>query len=120
MKELRKIEKAIKEYEILISNDQKTARENCEYYIKDIESLNSFIESYLDTTVQNFQVWCDTSVSVFEEETNNVFGKIKKQIDRVITNHYLNKLSLEMSKAGILQKRLSKIKLRFIQYQLLT
>ena len=41
-----------------------------------------------------------------------LFDKNKK-----IVNHYLNKLSGYLSKAGLLQKRLLKIEQRFKQYQ---
>lgn len=41
-----------------------------------------------------------------------LFDKNKKNI-----NHYLNKLSGYLSKAGLLQKRLLKIEQRFKQYQ---
>lgn len=119
MRELRKIQKAIIQYERLLAYDQQEAKEKCDFYMSDIEEINSYIESYLDTTLEIFKVWCDANVSIFEEEERNIFQKIKRKINMMIVNHYLNKLSFEMSKAGVLQKRLGDIKLRFIQYRCL-
>lgn len=119
MRELRKIQKAITQYERLLAYDQQEAKEKCDFYMNDIEGINSYIESYLDTTVDVFQKWCDANVSIFEMEERNVFQKVRSKIDMMIVNHYLNKLSFRMSKAGVLQKRLAEIKLRFLQYKCL-
>lgn len=120
MRELRKIQKAVKQYENLLLVNQENARKYYEEYLKDIEILREITEVYIDETSKIFQKWCDTSVSVFEQPENNIFQKIKRKIDMTITNHYLNKLSYELLEAGIMQRGLERIKERFVQYKYFT
>lgn len=120
MRELRKIQKAVKQYENLLLINQENARKYHKEYLDDIEILKEVTEVYINETSKIFQKWCDASVSVFEQPENNIFQKIKRRIEMAITNHYLNKLSYELSKVGILQRSLEKIKERFIQYKYFT
>lgn len=120
MRELRKIQKAVKQYENLLLVDQENARKYHKEYLKDIEILREVTKVYIEETSKIFQQWCNTSVSVFEQPENNIFQKIKRKIDMTITNHYLNKLSHELSEAGIMQRGLERIKERFVQYQYFT
>ncbi len=114
---LREIQKAIEKYEILLQEYQEEAKKGKNDFIKDVETISEALNSYIDETAKESQIWCDTSVAVFEEKDNNFCLKIKKKVDMMIVNYYLNKLSAELSKAGLLQKRLLKIKQRFVQYQ---
>lgn len=117
MKILREVEKAVEEYGRLLQNDQENAKEYCKEYIDDIEILINVIEVYINETSNKFQVWCDTSVRIFESSKSNTFLKLKRSIEMKIINHYLNKGSYQLSKAGILQSKLEKIEERFIQYK---
>lgn len=117
MNELREIQKAVVKYENLLANNQENAKMYCKEYMEDLEILKTVNETYIDSTVKIFQEWCNFSVIIFETVPNNIFQRIKKCIDMKIANHYLNTISYKMSKAGILQIKLDKINLRFIQYQ---
>ena len=114
---LREFKKVIEKYEILLQKYQEEAKKGKNDFIKDIEAISESLNSYIDETAKEFQIWCDTSVAVFEEEDNNLCSKIKKKVEMIIVNHYLNKLSAELYKAGLLRERLLKIKQRFVQYQ---
>ena len=120
MREIRKLEKAVKQYERLLIEDPNDAKENKEIYINDLKLVMDYMEDYIDDMSEKYQIWCDTSVDVFEAPTNNIFLRIKRAVDMYIVNYYLNKFSKMMSNAGILQTKLEKIKERFIQYQYLT
>ncbi len=114
---LRKFEKVIGKYEILLQKYQEEAKKEKNDFIKDVEAISEAMNSYIDETAKELQIWCDISVAVFEEKDNILCLKIKKKVDMAIVNYHLNKLSVKLSKAGLLQKRLFKIKQRFIQYQ---
>ena len=114
---LRKFKKVIEKYEILLQKYQEEAKKGKNDFIKDVESISEALNSYIDETTKEFQIWCDTSVAVFEEKENILCLKIKKEVDMAIVNYHLNKLSAKLSKAGLLQKRLLKIEQRFVQYQ---
>ena len=114
---LRGFRKVIEKYEILLQKYEEEAKRGKNDFIKDVEAITEALNSYIDETDKEFQIWCDTSVAVFEEKDNNLCLKIKKKVDMVIVNYHLNKLSAKLSKAGLLQKRLLKIKQRFVQYQ---
>ena len=114
---LREFRKVIEKYEILLQKYEEEAKKGKNDFIKDVEAISESLNSYIDETTKEFQIWCDTSVAVFEEKDNNLCLKIKKKVDMVIVNYYLNKLSAKLSKAGLLQKRLLKIRQRFVQYQ---
>ena len=73
MRELRKIKKVIREYHRLLSYDQQNAKDNKEKYISDIEMLKTFIETYIKTTADVFEQWCNVSVEVFESSNNTIF-----------------------------------------------
>lgn len=117
MRELRKVTKAVKEYEKLLTEDPQNAKTYQKEYRNDVEILVAVIQTYLNTTAEILQTWCEISVEVFDMPTNNLFQRIKRAIHMAIVNHYLNRLSLEMSKAGKLQTALTKIQTRFMQYQ---
>ena len=117
MGELRKLEKAVNKYEEMLLKNQEEAKRNKEIYINDVKMLVDFIEEYIEDISNKLQIWCDVSVSVFDQSTNNIFLKTKRAIDMKIVNHYLNKFSKMMSKAGLLQRRLEKIQKRFEQYK---
>ncbi len=117
MREMRKVEKAVKEYERLLLQDPKNAKEYKEDYLKDVELLIDVVETYIEDTKKVFQTWCDTSVKVWDLPTNNVFQKIKRAISMAISNHYLNVLSKQMAKANKFQDPLALIKERFEQFQ---
>lgn len=114
---LRKFQKVIEKYEILLQRYQEEAKKGKNDFIKDVELIKEALNEYIDETTKEFQIWCDTSVAIFEEKDNKLYLKIKKKIDMAIVNHHLNRLSNYLSKAGLLQKRLLKIEQRFIQYQ---
>lgn len=114
---LRKFQKTIKRYEMLLQENQEEAKKGKNDFIKDVELIKKALNKYIDETAKELQIWCDTSVAVFEKKDNRLYLKIKKKIDMAIVNHYLNKLSGYLSKAGLLQKRLLKIEQRFKQYQ---
>ena len=117
MREIRKLEKTVDKYEKLLLEDQEEAKQNKEIYINDLKLLIDFMEKYIEDISDKFQIWCDACVNVFDQSTNNIFLRIKRAIDMKIVNHYLNKFSKMMSKAGILQSRLKKIQKRFEQYK---
>ena len=117
MRELRKVTKAVKDYEKLLTEDPQNAKTYQKEYRNDVEILVAVIQTYLNTTAEILQTWCEISVEVFDMPTNNLFQRIKRTIHMTIVNHYLNRLSLEMSKAGKLQTALTKIQTRFMQYQ---
>ena len=114
---MRKVEKAVKEYEKLLLQDPQNAKRYKEEYLKDVEILIAVVETYIENTEKVFQIWCDTSVRVWEEPTNNVFQRIKRAIGMSISNHYLKFLSKQMAKADKFQKPLGLIKERFEQFQ---
>ncbi len=117
MREMRKVEKAVKKYERLLVQNPQNAKEYKEDYLKDVELLIAVVETYIKDTAEVLQTWCDTSVKVWDLPTNNVFQKIKRAIGMAISNHYLNLLSKEMVKAGKFQEPLALIKERFEQFQ---
>ena len=117
MMELRKIEKAVKKYEILLLQDQENAKKHQKEYREDVEIRIAVIEAYLDDATKKLQTWCDTSVEVWDAPTNNVFQRIKRAIQMAIVNYHLNYLSGQMARAGKLQELLAKIKSRFAQFQ---
>ena len=120
MREIRKLEKAVKEYETLLIEDPIDAKENKEIYINDLKLVMDYMEDYIDDMSEKYQIWCDTSVDVFEAPTNNIFLRIKREVDMYIVNYYLDKFSKMMSTVGELQTRLKKVQERFIQYQYFT
>ena len=120
MRELRKIEKAVKQYKMLLIRNQEEAKRNKKKYLEDLENLMKFIDVYKEDISEKFQIWCNTSVRVFESPTSNVFLEIKRNIDMKIVNHYLNKFSYSLSKVDILKRELKTIRQRFIQYQYFT
>ena len=120
MREIRKLEKAVREYETLLIEDPVDAKENKEIYIDDLKLVMDFMENYIDDMSEKFQMWCDTSVEVFEAPTNNIFLRIKRAVDMYIVNFYLNKFSEMMFIVGNLKTRLEKVQKRFEQYQYFT
>ncbi len=117
MREMRKVEKAVKQYEKLLLQNPQNAKEYKEDYLKDVELLIAVVETYIKDTARIFQIWCDTSVRIWAEPSNNVLQKIKRAIDMAIANYYLNRLSGEIAKAEKFKKPLKKIKGRFEQFQ---
>lgn len=120
MREIRKLEKAVKEYEILLIEDPVDAKENKQIYMDDLEGIMEYLENYLNDLSEKYQIWCDTSVSVWEQSTNNIFLRTKRKVDMYIVNYYLDKFSKIMSQVGQLQLRFKKIQERFVQYQYFT
>ena len=120
MKELRKIQKAVKQYENLLLENQENARMYHEQYLQEIEVLGEIINLYIEQTSKVFQEWCNISIQIFVLPENNIFQKIKRKINMNIVNYYLNKYSYELTEIGIMQRGLERIKQRFIQYKYLT
>lgn len=120
MRELRKIQKAIEKYQILLNRDTPNARQNCREYLEDVTSIEDFINFFIEDASKELQKWCDISVTNFFSESRNIILRIKKRIDMSIINHYLNKISRELAVAGRCQENLQPIKKRFLQFKYLT
>ena len=119
MKELRKIQKSIKQYQILLNTDTQNAKQNCKEYLEDVTSIEDFINYYIEDASKELQKWCDISVTKFFSESKNIILKMKRWIDMAIINHYLSKISGELAVAGKCKENLKSIKERFIQYEYL-
>lgn len=117
MNELRKIEKAVKKYEKTLNDNEKIIKENLKVCTNDLELIMAVLEAYIDSTLEIFQKWCDISVDVFSRTEDNIFLKLKRGIEMKIVNHYLNKLSYEISMAYTYQRRLEQIQMRVAQFQ---
>ena len=117
MRELRKIEKAVISFEKMLIEDPQKARTYKNEYKDYVETLLEVMKNYIDTTADIFETYCDSCVKVWDAPTCNLSKKIRRTIDMAIINYYLNILSLELSKAGMLQRRLIKINDRFTQLQ---
>lgn len=120
MGDLRKVEKAVKEYIVLLSENQENAKKYQEEYRLDVEGLIAFIERYIDDTAEDFQKWCDICVCVFVESDKTLFQRIKNKINTIIVNHMLNRLTDELHTAGIIQDELTEILKRFNQFKYYT
>ena len=119
MREMRKVEKAVIKYAMLLVQDPQNAKKYKDDYLKDVELLITVVETYIDQTAKDLQNWCDTSVKVWDLPTDNLFEKIRRAISMAISNHYLNILCEKMAKAGKFQEILALIKERFEQYKYL-
>ena len=117
MRELRKLEKAVKKYEILLEEFPEEAKENKKIYIDDLENLVNFVKVYINDMSDKFKIWCDTNVAVLESPTSNMIYRIKRTMHLKIVEYYLNKFSENLSKARKLNGKLEKIQKRFQQYQ---
>ena len=116
---LRKIQKSIEEYQILLNTDTESAKKNSKEYLNDIICIEVLLEKFIEEATEELKKWCDISVSNFFNDSTNIFLKIKRQIDMAIINHYLYKISGELAIAGKCQARLNPIKERFIQFEYL-
>ena len=119
-RELRKFRKTVNEYVLLLKEHPEDARTNCKHYLSDISTLQNIIEQYINNTADTFQIWCDKSVEVFTYEADNIFARVKKKVNMLIVNHYLNKLSYELSICGIFMTNLQIINTRLVQYDVFT
>lgn len=119
MKTLRKIQKSVKEYQILLNEDTESAKLNSKEFLKNVMQLEDYLEYFIDDASKELQKWCDISVANFFESSKDVVSIVKRKIDRIIINHYLNKISKELAVAGQCQEKIKKIKERFIQFEYL-
>ncbi len=119
-KELRKMRDEVNKYVVLFAEHPEKVKDNFKDIVLDVNSLRDMLSSYLDKTCKIFQVWCDTSVEIFNSNDNNIFLRLKKAISMVVVNHYLNKLSYEMSVVGILEENLNVLSKRLEQISVLT
>ena len=117
MSEIRKLEKAAREYEKLLMEKPKEAKKYHKECRKEINSLLRIIETYIDNEAKMFQLWADTSVAVFDEPEDNIFQSIKRKIDMAYVNYFLNKISYNLSKAGTIKRGLEKMEHRFMQFE---
>ncbi len=65
---LRKFQKTIKRYEMLLQENQEEAKKGKNDFIKDVELIKKALNEYIDETAKELQIWCDTSVAVFEKK----------------------------------------------------
>lgn len=117
MNELRKLEKKVNGFEVLLSKYPEEAKKNKDGYIQDLEVLIDFIDDYIKFLSEKLQEWYSVNISIFEVTTTNIFFDVSKKIDTIIVEHYLKKYSKEMLKAESLQKRLKVIEKRFMQFK---
>ena len=116
---LRTVKKAVKDYSNLLNNDKENAVKYCDDYIKDVNVLMEFLETFMDESSGVFKRWCDISVSVFGWSEDNFLDRIYKSVNMMIINHYLNKLSFDLSVAGKFKTQLENIKIRLEQFKYL-
>ena len=120
MRELRKIQKAIEEYQILLKTDTQNAKQNCIEYLEDVTSIEGFINYFIEDASKELERWCHISAGNFLNQSTNIFLKVKRWINMSIINHYLNKISRELAIAGKCQESLIPLKERFVQFKYLT
>lgn len=117
MNELRRLEKSAREYEVLLMQYPQKARENQQEYSKSISVLLQTVETYIKSETTAFKIWTDLSVEIFTSPENNIFQTVKRKINMAIVNYFLNKVSYNLSKAGIILRGLKKMQHRFMQFQ---
>ena len=120
MRTLRRIQKSIKRYQFLLNEDIEHAKSNSKEYLKYVTELEEYLEYYIEDAAEEFQRWADISVTNFFKSSKNIILIVKRKIDMIIINHYLNKISGELAVAGQCQEKLKRIKERFIQFEYLT
>lgn len=116
---LREIQKAVEKYEILLQENQEEAKERKNEYLKCIEAAKQDLNECIDRNAKEYQIWSERLVEVFEKKDDKLYLKIEKKIDMAVISSYLNRISIDLFKAGLLQERLLKIEQRFIQYSIL-
>ncbi len=118
-RELRKMCNAVNRQIVLLSPEySEDLKQNHEKYLADVEELNDAISDYLKKTTDLFQIWCDASVQVFSQQSTNIFLRMKIYFRMFIVNHNLKKYSYEMHVYKTLQKNISHIQRRLIQYDI--
>ena len=119
MKTLRRIQKSIKKYQILLNEDTENAKSNSKEYLECVIQLEEYLEYFIEDVSNELQKWCDISVTNFFKCSKNIILIVKRKIDMMIINHYLNKISGELAVAGQCQEKVKRIKERFIQFEYL-
>ena len=117
MSEIRKLEKAAREYEKILLNKPEEAKMYHKECRREIKALLSITESYIDSESKMFLLWADESAKNFNEPEGNIFKRIKRKIDMLFVNHFLNKISYNLSKAGTIKRGLEKMDHRFMQFE---
>lgn len=120
MNELRKMKKAVNKYVKLLATNPDILRNNCKYYLSDVNRLQDLLALYEKYSCDNLQSWCNASVDVFSLVESNIFLKLKKIVLMQIVNYNLNKISYNLAVSGILGKNLDFIKVRLSQFEYFT
>lgn len=118
MFELYKIRQSIKDYECLFYEEPEVLKSDILSYSKDIESLLSFVDMYINEYSDRLVIWCDANVAVWSIENPSLWMKFRIFFWQKIIDYQLNRISYLLSKAKIyqsillgFQKRLNSIHL---------
>lgn len=117
MNKMRKIEEIVENYKRTILYDPQVLKKYLEEHIYNVTELKEVTNDYLKCMICDFGEWCNVSVAVFDKNGNNIFQKVKRKIDMLIVNHYLNKISKDISKLNLMIINIGEIETRLMQFK---
>ena len=80
MRELRKIQKIVKDIEKILITKQEFVRQNYEKYLNVIQETSAINDIFIENNRIRFEKWCELSIRIFDLPEDNIIQKIKKEI----------------------------------------
>ena len=119
MRELRKIQKIVKDIEKILITKQEFVRQNYEKYLNVIQETSAINDIFIENNRIRFEKWCELSIRIFYLPEDNIIQKIKKEIYIKVVNSFLNNICDKIHKSIFLKRRIKAIKIRLEQYKYL-
>ncbi|NLC87368.1 MAG: hypothetical protein GX682_01100 [Clostridiaceae bacterium] len=119
MRELRKIQKIVKDIEKILITKQEFVRQNYEKYLNVIQETSAINDIFIENNRIRFEKWCELSIRIFDLPEDNIIQKIKKEIYIKVVNSFLNNICDKIHKSIFLKRRIKAIKIRLEQYKYL-
>lgn len=117
MFKLRKMINESNMYVKLICDDPEEAKRNCNFYIKEIASLKTEINDYIDNEEKKFEKWSGRSIGNWLLEEKNFNLKFKKIYPMIISYYCLQRTSENLAKARRLAKNIEFVETRLNQFE---
>lgn len=113
MKEITQIQKKVKRYELLLTKDVEEAKQNCDIYLEDIESLKRDINIEIYYMYRIIDNCCECRKKVFFDTSSNVFKESVKSIKLKKINFEIKRERDKVFKLTSLKSRVESMENKF-------
>ena len=113
MKETTEIRRKVKRYELLLKKDVEEAKQNCDIYLEDIESLKRDINIEIYYMFRIIDNCCERRKKVFFDTSRNVFNESVKSIKLKKVNFEIKRARDKVFKLTSLKSRVESMENKF-------